>query len=407
MQSRSWPKFKPVFGALMLMGLSINTAFAVTGNCTALGRLPPVIEIGEGLQQDVQSPVAITRLAIGDPKIADVQANGSSSFLLTGMAPGATSLMVWTACASEPRQSMVFVQGKATAALTNASVLPSDDALLPSQVQTDIRFVEVSRTKLKEATASLIGTRGNFLLGSPGTLPTVGGVPTPKLPVDNGQFNFSWIGGKTMAIINALEGSGFAYTLARPSLVALSGQSASFLAGGEIPIPVPSAGSDTVTIEYKEFGIRLTLTPTIIGKNRIALKVAPEVSELDYSNAITIAGAQVPALTIRRTDTSVSLADGESFVISGLISTTNTSQVNKFPGLGDIPILGAFFRSSSINRQERELLMIVTPHLVQPLAADAQLPSLPVEKLRNYDPNFYRMFFLENGNFDKRSGLSQ
>jgi len=225
--------------------------------------------------------------------------------------------------------------------------------------------------------------------------------------VDNGQFNFSWIGGKTMAIINALEGSGFAYTLARPSLVALSGQSASFLAGGEIPIPVPSAGSDTVTIEYKEFGIRLTLTPTIIGKNRIALKVAPEVSELDYSNAITIAGAQVPALTIRRTDTSVSLADGESFVISGLISTTNTSQVNKFPGLGDIPILGAFFRSSSINRQERELLMIVTPHLVQPLAADAQLPSLPGEKLRNYDPNFYRMFFLENGNFDKRSGLSQ
>ncbi|MBK5413516.1 pilus assembly protein N-terminal domain-containing protein [Pseudomonas sp. TH31] len=125
MQSRSGPKFKPVFGALMLKGLSINTDFAMTGNCTALGRLPPVIEIGEGLQQDVQSPVAITRLAVGYPKIADVQANGSSSFLFTGMASGATSLMVWTACASEPRQSMVFVQGKATATLTNASVLPS------------------------------------------------------------------------------------------------------------------------------------------------------------------------------------------------------------------------------------------------------------------------------------------
>ncbi|UWF50031.1 type II and III secretion system protein family protein [Pseudomonas sp. N3-W] len=405
MQSRSWPTFKPVFGALMLMGLSMNSAFAISSNCTALGRLPPVIEIGEGLQQDVQSPVAITRLAIGDPKIADVHANGSSSFLLTGMAPGATSLMVWTGCASEPRQSMVFVQGKATAALTSTSVLPSDEPELPSQVQTDIRFVEVSRTKLKEATASLIGNRGNFQLGSPGTLPN--GVNTPTLPVDNTQFNFSWIGGKTMAIINALEGSGFAYTLARPSLVALSGQSASFLAGGEIPIPVPSSGSDTVTIEYKEFGIRLTLTPTVIGRNRIALKVAPEVSELDYSNAITIAGTPVPALTIRRTDTSVSLADGESFVISGLINTTNTSQVNKFPGLGDIPILGAFFRSSTINRTERELLMIVTPHLVKPLAADAQLPALPGEKLRNYDPNFYRMFFLENGNFDKRSGLSQ
>lgn len=407
MQSRFRPLLKPVVRALILMGLSMNAAIAATGNCSALGRMPSVIEIGEGFQQDIQSPVAITRVAIGDPKIADVHDTGSASFLLTGVAPGATSLMVWTSCSSEPRQSMVFVQGSATAALTSASRMPSDDPTLPSQVQTDIRFVEVSRTKLKEATASLIGVRGNFLFGSPNTLPNVDGVPTPKLPVNNGQFNFSWIGGKTMAIINALEGSGFAYTLARPSLVALSGQSASFLAGGEIPIPVPSSGSDTVTIEYKEFGIRLTLTPTVIDRNRVTLKVAPEVSELDYANAINIGGTPVPALTVRRTDTSVSLADGESFVISGLISTTNNSQVNKFPGLGDIPVIGAFFRDSQIKREERELLMIVTPHLVQPLAADAQLPSLPGEKLRNYDPNFYRMFFLENGNFDKRSGLSQ
>ena len=407
MQSRSWPTFNPVLRALLLMGLSINAAQAATGNCAALGRLPPVIEINEGWQQDMQSPVAITRLAIGDPKIADVHANGNSSFLLTAVAPGATSLMVWTGCSSEPRQSMVFVKGAATSALTNTGALPSDDALLPSQVQTDIRFVEVSRTKLKQASASLIGTRGNFLFGSPGTLPPIDGVPQPRLPVDNSLFNFSWIGGKTMAIINALEGSGFAYTLARPSLVALNGQSASFLAGGQIPIPVPSSGSDNVSIEYKEFGIRLTLTPTIISHDRIALKVAPEVSELDFSNAVNIAGTTVPALTIRRTDTSISLADGESFVISGLISATNTSQVDKFPGLGDIPVLGAFFKSSQIKREERELLMIVTPHLVQPLAANAPLPSLPGEKLRNYDPNWYRLYFLENGNFDKRSGLSQ
>lgn len=405
MQSRLRPTLKPALRALLLSGLTMDSAFAAVGNCSALPRLPSVIEIGEGFQQDMQSPVAITRLAVGDPKIADVHANGGSSFLLTGVGPGATSLMVWTACSAQPQQAMVFVQGAATTALTSS--VPSDDPTLPSQVQTDIRFVEVSRTKLKEATASLIGTRGNFLFGSPGTLPPIDGVPQPRLPVDNSLFNFSWVGGKTMAIINALETSGFAYTLARPSLVALNGQSASFLAGGEIPIPVPSSGSDSVSIEYKEFGIRLTLTPTIIGRDRIALKVAPEVSELDFANAVNIAGTTVPALTIRRTDTSVSLGDGESFVISGLISTTNSSQVNKFPGLGDIPILGAFFKGSQIKREERELLMIVTPHLVQPLAADARLPSLPGEKLRNYDPNFYRMFFLENGNFDKRSGLSQ
>ena len=407
MHSRSMLRYNRVICALLLAGMPVDVALATTGNCSALGQMPAVLEVGEGLQQVLQSPVAITRLAIGDPKIADVHPNGSNAFLLTGMAPGATSLMVWTACSSAPRQSMVFVQGKATAAMTRAAAQPTEDPLLPSQVQTDIRFVEVSRTKLKEASASIFGTRGNFLFGSPRTLPTIDGVVQGRLPVNNDQFNFSWIGGKTMVMINALEGSGFAYTLARPSLVALSGQSASFLAGGEVPIPVPSSGSDNVSIEYKEFGIRLTLTPTIVGRNRISLKVAPEVSELDYSNAVEIAGTTVPALTIRRTDTSISLADGESFVISGLISTRNSSQVNKFPGLGDIPILGAFFRETNINREERELLMIVTPHLVQPLAADAQLPSLPGEKLRNYDPNFYRMFFLENGNFDNRSGLSQ
>jgi pilus assembly protein CpaC len=112
-------------------------------------------------------------------------------------------------------------------------------------------------------------------------------------------------------------------------------------------------------------------------------------------------------LNIRRTDTSIALADGESFVISGLINTRNTAQINKFPGLGDIPILGAMFRNSQVNNDERELLMIVTPHLVQPLAANAQLPSLPGEALRNYDPSFLRLYFLENGNFERRNGLSQ
>ncbi|KJZ55239.1 type II and III secretion system protein family protein [Pseudomonas marginalis] len=405
MSQRYAPLFMHMAWALMLSSLSVGTALAAPGNCSALGQLPAVVEVGEGLQQELQSPVAITRLAIGDPKIADVRVNGDRHFLLTGVASGATSLMVWTACASTPRQSMVFVKGRATSALTSLSLSPSEDPLLPSQVQTDIRFVEVSRTKLKEASTRLLGTGKNFFLGSPNLLSPSEGVF--KLPVSTDSFNVGFGGGRVSAMINALERSGFAYTLARPSLVAMSGQSASFLAGGEVPVPVPSAGSDTISIEYKEFGIRLTLTPTVIDRNRITLKVAPEVSELDYSNAVIIQGIQVPALTVRRTDTSVSLADGESFVISGLISTNNRSTISKFPGLGDIPILGAFFRDSNISREEKELLMIVTPHLVQPLAANAQLPSLPGEKLRSYDPNWFRLFFLENGNFDRRSGLSQ
>ncbi|WP_047712484.1 type II and III secretion system protein family protein [Pseudomonas lactis] len=391
--------------ALMLPCLPLGMAMGASGSCNALAQLPAVIEVGEGLQTELQSPVAITRLAIGDPKIADVRVNGDRHFLLTGVGSGATSLMVWTGCSTTPRQSMVFVKGKATSALTSQSLSPSEDPTLPSQVQTDIRFVEVSRTKLKEASTKILGMGNNFFLGSPSLLSPSEGIF--KLPVSAENFNIGFGGGRVKALINALESSGFAYTLARPSLVAMSGQSATFLAGGEVPIPVPSAGSDTITIEYKEFGIRLTLTPTVIDHNRIALKVAPEVSELDYNNAIRIQGIQVPALTVRRTDTSVSLADGESFVISGLISSTNRSTIAKLPGLGDIPIIGAFFRDSNINSEEKELLMIVTPHLVQPLAANAQLPSLPGEKLRTYDPNWFRLFFLENGNFDRRSGLSQ
>ncbi|MNZ48616.1 Type II secretion system protein D precursor [compost metagenome] len=358
----------------------------------------------------------ITRVAVGDAKIADVHASGDDGVLLTAMNPGATSLMLWTDCSKNPLQTLLFVKGVATTAMADTALPPSQDSTLPSQVQADIRFVEVNRTKFKEAGARLFFKgSNNSLIGSPGTTfntiarpgqvaDVIGGVP-----LDNDVFNIVWGGGSSrfLAAINALENSGFAYTLARPSLVVLSGLTASFLAGGEIPIPVPSSGSDNVSIEYKEFGIRLALSPTVVSRDRITLKVAPEVSELDYTNAVNIAGTLVPGLTVRRTDTSISLADGESFVISGLISSTTRSAVDKFPGLGNIPILGAFFRQSQLMRDETELLMIVTPHLVQPLAANAKLPQLPGEGLRNYDPSWGRLFFLENGDFEGRSGLSQ
>lgn len=415
MSSGYVPILKPVFWALVLTMGGTEFASAAANNCAALAALPGVLEVDQGLQQDIRSSVAITRVAIGDPKIADVLVNGNDGLLLTGVGPGTTSLMVWTGCSTSPRQSMVFVRGRATAAMTDKVVLAGGD-VLPSQVQTDIRFVEVNRSKLKEASTSIFGKgSNNFLFGAPGTVPGVTVTPgtvsgtRPSIPLNNDTFNIVWGGGssKVLGMLNAMESSGFAYTLARPSLVALNGQSASFLAGGEFPVPVPNGEGNGISIEYKEFGVRLTVTPTVVGRDRILLKVAPEVSELDYSAGVTIAGTTVPALNVRRTDTSISLADGESFVISGLIRTRNSSGVDKFPGLGDIPVLGGLFRNSTINREESELLMIVTPHLVQPLAVNAQLPALPGEQLRNYAPSFLRMYFLENGNFDKRSGLSQ
>ncbi|MEJ5864052.1 type II and III secretion system protein family protein [Pseudomonas farsensis] len=411
---RTLRRLVPLWTVLCLALLP--TAQAANKGCADFTRLPSVIELDQGLQQELRLPVAITRAAVGEPKVADVQASGTQAVLLTAVGQGSTSLMLWTACSAAPHRAMLFVKGRASADMAEVAALPAGQAELPTQVQADIRFVEVRRVKYKEAGARLFFKgSNNSLIGSPGTVPgtTVrpGDVPLVQgsIPLDDNAFNIVWGGGSSrfLAMINALENSGFAYTLARPSLTVLSGLTASFLAGGEVPIPVPSSGSDNVSIEYKEFGVRLALTPTVVSGNRITLKVAPEVSELDYNNAVTIAGTRVPALNVRRTDTSISLADGESFIISGLISSNVRSSVDKLPGLGNLPIIGAFFRQSSLNREETELLMIVTPHLVQPLAANARLPELPGEALRTYDPSWGRLFFLENGNFEGRGGLSQ
>ena len=403
----------PARWLLGLLSLACAANTLAAGACDQLEPAAATLNLVAGQQQEVRLPVAVTRLAVGDPEVADVQLTSRTGFLITPRQGGVTSLAVWTGCGSAPRQSMLFVQGSATAVMTGAVAEGDVTGLIPSQVQTDIRFVEVNRTKLKEIGVSILGTASNnTLFGSPGAAPgsvPVGGVGSisPNLPLSGSGFNIVWGGGssKFLGALNALENSGFAYTLARPSLVAISGQSASFLAGGQFPVPIPSTGSDSLSIDYKEFGVRLSLTPTVVSKDRILLKVAPEVSELDFNNGISIAGTTVPSLNVRRTDTSISLANGESFVISGLISARNVSAVDKFPGLGDLPVLGAFFRSSSVDREERELLMVVTPRLVQPLAVDASLPELPGEALRNYDPSALELLLFENGDFDQRTPL--
>lgn len=403
----------PARWLLGLLSLACAANTLAAGACDQLEPAAATLNLVAGQQQEVRLPVAVTRLAVGDPEVADVQLTSRTGFLITPRQGGVTSLAVWTGCGSAPRQSMLFVQGSATAAMTGAVAEGDVTGLIPSQVQTDIRFVEVNRTKLKEIGVSILGTASNnTLFGSPGAAPgsvPVGGVGSisPNLPLSGSGFNIVWGGGssKFLGALNALENSGFAYTLARPSLVAISGQSASFLAGGQFPVPIPSTGSDSLSIDYKEFGVRLSLTPTVVSKDRILLKVAPEVSELDFNNGISIAGTTVPSLNVRRTDTSISLANGESFVISGLISARNVSAVDKFPGLGDLPVLGAFFRSSSVDREERELLMVVTPRLVQPLAVDASLPELPGEALRKYDPSALELLLFENGDFDQRTPL--
>jgi pilus assembly protein CpaC len=217
-------------------------------------------------------------------------------------------------------------------------------------------------------------------------------------PAVNALFRFSSGNSTWTGLIDALKEDGLVKVLAEPTLIALSGQSANFLAGGEFPIPVPQ-GLGTVAIEYKTFGVGLNFTPTVLSEDVINIKVAPEVSELDFSTAVQFSGFVVPGITTRQASTTVELADGQSFAIAGLLRDSVKEQVSKFPLLGDIPILGALFRSQSFLKNETELIIIITPHLVKPLNMAKQ--TLPTDfYIEPSDAEFYiegRMEGRENG----------
>jgi pilus assembly protein CpaC len=181
--------------------------------------------------------------------------------------------------------------------------------------------------------------------------------------------------------IQALETKGLAEVLAEPNVLAKNGHQASFLAGGEYPYPVAQSGSvggaaAPITIQYKQYGVLLSFLPTITNRGTIRLQVAPEVSSLDYGNAVNIGGATVPALTIRRVKTEVELADGQSFIIGGLLDNRESDNFQKIPFLGDIPILGKFFQSMQRQKSNTELIVIVTPEIVNPIDAGTPLPEL-------------------------------
>ncbi len=181
------------------------------------------------------------------------------------------------------------------------------------------------------------------------------------------------------AVLSALSSNGLSELLAQPTLLVRSGEQASFLAGGEIPVPVPqtaSGGSSTISIQYKEFGVRLAVTPFVLSKDNIVLKIAPEVSELDYASGVQLQGYTVPGLRRRSAETTVELGSGQSFVIAGLSYSNSSITKDKVPLLGDIPVLGAFFRRQQEQKERQELIIVATPRLVGPMKAGT-LPPLP------------------------------
>ena len=270
------------------------------------------------------------------------------------------------------------------------------------QVMLEVRVSEMSRSLMRRLGVNFNyitqnGTNlGISMLGSLTKLPTQGWPDNPLVVADSVNFITRFIGDGTTwtFLIDALKEEGLVKVLAEPTLITLSGKTANFLAGGEYPIPVPQSmgGGTAVTIDYKSFGVGLNFTPTVLSSGKISMQVAPEVSELNFTNAVTIQGYIVPALTTRRVSTTIELADGQSFAIAGLLRDDLREDVKKFPALGDIPILGVLFRSTSYQKEETELVIVVTPHLVKPV--DMTKQTLPTDSL--IEPDDFEFYLLGN-----------
>ena len=360
----------------------------------------------------------IARVSLTVPDIADALVTAPSQLLIHGKKPGTISLFVWDKAGAistfevKVRHDLspliahikqlfpgedITVLGSGTDIILSGTVsskyiiekaadmaggyvnkkeevvnmLKQQEGVASNQVMLRVRFAEVSRSAMQELGVSMFanGAGGSdewFGRSSPGS-------PGPTF--DDGKLVFSDFLNLFVfnskenlgAVVRALSNKGLFQSLAEPNLIATNGKEASFLAGGEYPYPVVQSGSGTnsVTITFKEFGVRLSFTPTVLGGDLIHLKVKPEVSSLDFSNAVIIDGFRVPALSTRRTETEVELRDGQTFAIAGLMNNTLTSTMSKIPGIGDIPILGLLFKSKAHQKNQTELVVMITPSILK------------------------------------------
>jgi len=254
-----------------------------------------------------------------------------------------------------------------------------------TQVQLQVRVAEVSRTKLKELGSSYASVNSTTVFAQGGGPATLGGNNQQSLGTNVlSEFAGSAVnlflfntGLNTAAFIRALKTNGALRALAEPNLIAMNGQTASFLAGGEFPIPVVQSGSSNgaVSVQFKEYGVRLNFKPTIIDEDHIRLELEPEVSTIDIANGVRFNGFVIPALRTRRAHTGVELRDGQSFALAGLLDNNETRSFSKIPLLGDVPVLGNLFKSESFQKQETELMFIITADIVKPINSD-EVPHL-------------------------------
>jgi pilus assembly protein CpaC len=384
----------------------------------------------------------IKRISVTDPSVADPTVLTPTQILVHGRAAGEVSLIIWdenersrsfdlrvdvdvSACAEEEHrvfpEEQISVTPSRAAIVLSGHVTTEDVAkragelaaaysknvvnvltfgpVGAQEVLLEVKFAEVDRSALTQLGANIFSTGAANLVGT-STTGQYGGFSSQSISQTQGQsppFSATQTISSVLnmflfqpnihlgTVIEALQTKNLLQILSEPNLIAVNGKKASFLAGGQFPFPIvqPGAGFTAVTISFKEFGVKLEFTPVIMPNGNIHLTVAPEVSTLDFADALTISGFTIPALSTRKAETEFELRDGQSFVIAGLIDNRVTDTWNKVPGLGDIPILGAFFRSKSISKSNSELMVLCTVHRISPNNEAPPGPTNPQPFINN------------------------
>ncbi|MBO6826771.1 MAG: type II and III secretion system protein family protein [Sneathiella sp.] len=411
---------KKIFLAISLL-LSISLVMPANA-ATVINDIGDPINITLNSGKLIRLDKAANSVFVGNPELADVQVQSPTIIYVFAKKPGKTNLFALNATGQVLLNSPVTIShdvnslqdalldidpngvirahsmkegiiltgrvpnsGMAEDARRLAALYAPDDKIInrmvvegAQQVNLRVRVAEVSRSVTKQLGVNWenLTSFGNFSVGNFNGAETIAddgnilwssAVKNLFLGFNDGNVNIN-------GMVQALEDDGLITLLAEPNLTALSGETASFLAGGEFPIPVPQ-DDGAISIEYKEFGVSLRFTPTLVGNNRINLKVRPEVSQLSSASAINVGGIFIQSLLTRRADTTVELASGQSFVLGGLLNSDSDNNVSRTPLLGELPIIGALFRSTAFQRNETELVIIVTPYLVKPVNSRMALPT--------------------------------
>ena len=428
LKGKGWLDMRMGYG-IALMGLTLLLPLSGVAQSASGGSA--VINVAKGNSEVVTHPVNLERVLVTDPDIADAIPVTAREVVINGITAGTTTLLFWDSQGQRHTYSvrvtadvesiqselerMFPANGVAVSAVGNsviltgevsdprsaaravslASALSNGAEILnyistpdPGQVMLQVRVAEVSRTAIERLGINLMRLDPLNIRGDDEGMFQSGGVTSPggQFPgfgqqagpnqtfSDAVNFYLFHNASNVSAFIQALEDQGVFRSLAEPNLITVPGETASFLAGGEFPFPMVQPQTGTVTADFREFGIRLSFTPTITNSGAIRLWVEPEVSSLDFASGVQIAGTQVPALLSRRAETTIELNAGQTFAIAGLMDSEITENVNKVPYLGDIPVLGRFFRSTEARENQTELLVLVTPQFVR---ATDQMPDIP------------------------------